>query len=106
MCDCDSIRSVDDEDAFPDELKVPIGRADHMLDDAAIVPAVDVSDDPKTQEEDSPQQESPAKSPDPVSIFQGMLLESLIFIVCRDRTLLKMETLCKHLLLLRHQGVC
>lgn len=70
MCDfvC-SIRSADDEEAFPDELKVPLGRADHMLDDAVIVPAVDVNDNPSTQEESSPQQESPDKSP-LVSIFQ------------------------------------
>lgn len=70
MCNFDcSGRSADDEDAFPDELKVPIGRADHMLDDAAIVPAVGVSDDPKTQEESSPQPESPDKSSALVRIF-------------------------------------
>ena len=66
-----SIRSADDEDVFPDELKVPLGRADHMLDDAAIVPVVDVSDDPKTQEESSSQQEVP-DTPALVSLFPGM----------------------------------
>lgn len=70
-CVC-SIRSADDEDVFPDELKVPLGRADHMLDDAAIVPAVDVNDGPKTQEESSPQQETLDRPPALVSIFQGM----------------------------------
>ncbi|KAF8141378.1 hypothetical protein EV363DRAFT_1391846 [Boletus edulis] len=56
-------RSTDDEDVFPDELKVPLGRADHMLDDAAIVPTVDVNDGPKTQEESSPQREATDRSP-------------------------------------------
>lgn len=63
-------RSADAEDVFPDELMVPLGRADHMLDDAAIVSAVDVSDDAKSQEESSnPQQESPDKSPAMVRVF-------------------------------------
>ncbi|KAG6381811.1 hypothetical protein JVT61DRAFT_420 [Boletus reticuloceps] len=56
-------RSADDEDVFPDELKVPLGRADYMLDDAAIVPTVDVNDGPKTQEESSPQREATDRSP-------------------------------------------
>ncbi|KAG8221133.1 hypothetical protein J3R82DRAFT_2667 [Butyriboletus roseoflavus] len=69
-------RSVDDEEAFPDELKVPLGRADHMLDDAAIVPAVDVSDDPNTQAECSPQQESPDKSPTLDSSENGSVVQT------------------------------
>ncbi|KAH0836855.1 hypothetical protein J3R83DRAFT_8643 [Lanmaoa asiatica] len=73
-------RSADEEDAFPDELKVPLGRSDHMLDDAVIVPAVDMSDDPKTQEEGSPQQEAADKPPALVSMFQRMLPETWVMV--------------------------
>lgn len=48
------VRSADDEDVFPDELKVPLGRADHILDDATLVPTVKVVDGP-IQEESGPQ---------------------------------------------------
>ncbi|KIK93150.1 hypothetical protein PAXRUDRAFT_829255 [Paxillus rubicundulus Ve08.2h10] len=52
-------RSADDGDVFPDELKVPLARADHyLLDRDTLVPAVEVSEhDPKTTEEDGPKQE-------------------------------------------------
>ena len=64
-------RSADDEDAFPDELRVPLGRADHILDDAAIVSAADVNDGSKSQEESSPQQETPDKSTTQVKYISG-----------------------------------
>jgi len=66
-----SIRSTDDEDVFPEELKVPLGRADQMLDDAATVAVVDVNDDPRTQEKGNPQQEATDGSPVLVSMFNG-----------------------------------
>lgn len=77
MCHCVCyVRSADDDDVFPDELKVPLGRANHMLlDDVAIVPNVDVNDGPKTQEESSPQQEATDRSSALVSILAGILSE-------------------------------
>ena len=59
-------RSADDEDFFPDDLKIPLGRADHVLDDAALAPVPDLNHDSKSGEESSPQQEAPDKPPIPV----------------------------------------
>lgn len=72
-CPCPHVRSADDEDVFPDELKMPVGLADDMLDDAVITPTVDVNDGPETQEESSPHQETSDKSSAMVRIFQGTL---------------------------------
>ncbi|KAG6335999.1 hypothetical protein ID866_3094 [Astraeus odoratus] len=43
-------RCGEDGDAFPEELRVPAARADHLLDSAAAVHAADVKEDPKTPE--------------------------------------------------------
>jgi len=51
------IRSADDGDSFPDELKVPLSRADDLIDNDAIVPAIDINEDPKAPEENGPKAE-------------------------------------------------
>jgi hypothetical protein len=53
----DVIRSADDGDSFPDELKVPLSRADDLIDNDAIIPAIDINEDPKASEENVPKAE-------------------------------------------------
>lgn len=50
-------RSADDGDLFPDELKEPLSRADDLLDNGAIVPAIDINEDPEAPEESRPKAE-------------------------------------------------
>ena len=50
-------RFADDEDSFPDELKVPLSRADDLIDSGAIVPTIDIDEDPKAPEESEPKRE-------------------------------------------------
>ncbi|KAG9313239.1 hypothetical protein JVU11DRAFT_6701 [Chiua virens] len=65
-------RAADEEEAFPDELKIPLARADDMLDDdTAVTSTDDTSDSPKTEEKSSPQQEVTDKSPPPESPENG-----------------------------------
>ncbi|OAX36541.1 hypothetical protein K503DRAFT_867510 [Rhizopogon vinicolor AM-OR11-026] len=62
-------RSADDGDSFPDELKAPLSRADDLIDNDAIVPTIDISEDPKAPEENGPKTEetengSPVDAPE------------------------------------------
>ncbi|KAJ8587113.1 hypothetical protein M405DRAFT_853064 [Rhizopogon salebrosus TDB-379] len=62
-------RSADDGDSFPDELKVPLSRADDLIDNDAIIPAIDINEDPKASEENVPKAEetengSPVDAPE------------------------------------------
>lgn len=50
-------RTADDGDSFPDELKVPLSRADDLIDNDAIVPTIDINEDPKAPEENEPKTE-------------------------------------------------
>ncbi|KAL4062502.1 hypothetical protein V8B97DRAFT_1955248 [Scleroderma yunnanense] len=55
-------RSGEEGEAFPEELKVPLARAEHLLDNAAAVDATDVKEDPKTPELSGLRQEDSSKS--------------------------------------------
>ncbi|KAI6164482.1 hypothetical protein EDD17DRAFT_1691754 [Pisolithus thermaeus] len=50
-------RCGEDVDVFPDELKVPLARAEQVLDRTAAVHATDIIEDPKTPEEDGLREE-------------------------------------------------
>ncbi|KAG1738994.1 hypothetical protein EDB19DRAFT_1895567 [Suillus lakei] len=50
-------RSADDADSFPDELKEPLSRADDLLDNGAIIAAIDINEDPEVPEESRPKAE-------------------------------------------------
>ncbi|KAH7890937.1 hypothetical protein F5I97DRAFT_1840039 [Phlebopus sp. FC_14] len=56
-------RSAEDGESFPDGLQVPLARAEDLLDSSAMAPAADVSEDPKTPEENGPKQEEAEKGP-------------------------------------------
>ncbi|KAF9224120.1 hypothetical protein BS17DRAFT_780500 [Gyrodon lividus] len=71
-------RSADDGGAFPDELKVPLARADHLLDSGTIVPAVEVSEDPKMTEENGPKQEDTEKESTSDSLENGTVAQTLV----------------------------
>ncbi|KAF9233743.1 hypothetical protein BU15DRAFT_90235 [Melanogaster broomeanus] len=71
-------RSADDGEGFPDELTVPLARADHLLDSGAITPAVEVSEDPSMIEVDGPKQEDTENGPTPDSLEHGTVAQTLV----------------------------
>lgn len=67
------IRSSDDSDLFPDELKEPLSHADDLLDNGVTIAAIDINEDPEVPEESRPKAEV---------IENGPLLVSLLLSMC------------------------
>ncbi|KAG1735947.1 uncharacterized protein EDB91DRAFT_1143690 [Suillus paluster] len=70
-------RSADDGDSFPDELKVPLSRADDLLDNGAIIPATDINEDPEAPEENGPKAEVIENGPSLDAPEHGTVLQVL-----------------------------
>ncbi|KAI6001088.1 hypothetical protein F5J12DRAFT_844899 [Pisolithus orientalis] len=65
-------RCGEDGDVFPEELQVPLARAEELLDRAAGVHATDIIEDPKTPEGDGLSEEDTDKSQGPESPENGV----------------------------------
>ncbi|KAI6023778.1 hypothetical protein BKA83DRAFT_4263740 [Pisolithus microcarpus] len=65
-------RCGEDGDVFPDEFKVPLARAEQVLDRAAAVCATDIIEDPKTPEGDGLREEHTENSQVPESPANGV----------------------------------
>ncbi|KAI6112907.1 hypothetical protein F5141DRAFT_1110296 [Pisolithus sp. B1] len=65
-------RCGEDVDVFPDELKVPLARAEQVLDRAAAVHATDIIEDPKTPGGDGLREEHTENSQVPESLENGV----------------------------------